>query len=379
MSEKQANPSAPCCVENIPAQPSSTSQSTVICAADVEYAPPKWLLRPYFQRGKGTLIQADPGTGKTAFMCAIAASVTTGSPIMGLHVETPGSVVMLSVEDDLGILRGRISANGGDVSKVYFMPNAAQLNINSPEIERAIQQVGAKLLIFDPLQAFLGAKVDMFRANETRPALAKLFEMCDRNNCACAIIAHTGKNTLGKSAVNQSLGSVDIPVAMRSVIHIARNPDDDNECVAVHVKCSNAPRGRSIAYEIGDLGGVTWHGFCDLTVEDLNAVKRRKEVTIPYENEPLVRVFNQMITDRPGGGFWSYEELASAARHILGYPAYSSTADLRKRIQGPLQRELQTRDGLLVTAGCKQGGVRGIRIERYCHPDGYQTSMTLPY
>ena len=187
--------------------PPATESLSLICAADVEYSPPKWLISPYFQRGKGTLIQADPGTGKTAFMCAIAASVTTGAPIMGLNVETPGSVLMLSVEDDLGVLRGRISANNGDPSKVYFLPNAAEMTINSPEIEQAIKQVGAKLLIFDPLQAFLGAKIDMFRANETRPALAKLFEMCERNDCSCAIISHTGKNSIGKSAVNQSLGS----------------------------------------------------------------------------------------------------------------------------------------------------------------------------
>lgn len=355
--------------------PPATESLSLICAADVEYSPPKWLISPYFQRGKGTLIQADPGTGKTAFMCAIAASVTTGVPIMGLNVETPGSVLMLSVEDDLGVLRGRISANNGDPSKVYFMPNPAEMTINSPEIEQAIKQVGAKLLIFDPLQAFLGAKIDMFRANETRPALAKLFEMCERNDCSCAIISHTGKNSIGKSAVNQSLGSVDIPAAMRSVLHIARNPEDDTECIAVHVKSSNAPKGRSIAYGIVDRGGVEWHGFCDFSMEDLNAVQKRTEKGIPYENEPLVQVFNQLIADRPGGGFWAYDDVKSIGAKLVGFPPFSSTAELRTKLSGPLSRELQTKDGLIVTCGHKQGGLRGIRIEQYRHPDGYQTSI----
>lgn len=355
--------------------PPATASTSLICAADVEYSPPKWLISPYFQRGKGTLIQADPGTGKTAFMCAIAASVTTGTPIMGLNVETPGSVLMLSVEDDLGVLRGRISANNGDPSKVYFMPNAADMTLNSPEIEHAIIQVGAKLLIFDPLQAFLGAKIDMFRANETRPALAKLFDMCDRNDCACAVISHMGKNGMGKSPVNQSLGSVDIPAAMRSVLHIARNPKDDTECIAVHVKSSNAPKGRSLAYSIVDRGGVEWHGFCDFSVEDLNAVQKRTEKGVPYENEPLVQVFNQLITDRPGGGFWAYDEVKSIGAQLVGFPPFSSTAELRTKLSGPLARELQTKDGLIVTCGHKQGGLRGIRIEQYRHPDGYQTSI----
>lgn len=355
--------------------PPVTEQIPIICAADVEYSPPKWLIAPYFQRGKGTLIQADPGTGKTAFMCAIAASVTTGTPIMGLHVETPGSVLMLSVEDDLGVLRGRISANDGEPSKVYFMPNAAEMTINSPEIEQAVKQVGAKLLIFDPLQAFLGANIDMFRANETRPALAKLFDMCERNDCACAIISHTGKNSIGKSAVNQSLGSVDIPAAMRSVIHIARNPEDDTECIAVHVKSSNAPKGRSIKYGIVDRGGVKWNGFCDFSADDLIAVQKRTEKGIPYENEPLVQVFNQLITDRPGGGFWSYAAVKERGAKILGFPPFSTPGDLKTKLSGQLAHELQTKDGLIVTAGHRQKGERGIKIEQYCHPDGYQTRI----
>ena len=78
------------------------------------------------------------------------------------------------------------------------------------------------MVIFDPFQAFLGAKVDMFRANEVRPVLAKLFDMCERNNCSCAIIAHMGKGGSDKSPVNRSLGSVDIPAAMRSILQLIR-------------------------------------------------------------------------------------------------------------------------------------------------------------
>lgn len=355
--------------------PEESASLPLICADSVEYVPPRWLIEPYFQRGKGTLIQADPGTGKTAFMCAIAAHVTTGTPFINTPVETPGAVLMLSVEDDLGVLRGRIAKNGGDLKKVFFMSNASEMTLNSPEIEQAIKQIGAKLLIFDPLQAFLGAKIDMFRANETRPALAKLFDMCDRHDCACAIIAHMGKSNLGKSPVNQSLGSVDIPAAMRSVLHITQNPEIENELLAVHIKSSNAPKGKSIAYGIVERGGVEWHGFSDFSAEDLNIVKKRTEKGIPYDREPLVQVFNQLIADRPGGGFWSYDEVKSVGSKILGFPPFSSAQDLSKRLNGSLSKELQTKDGIIVTSGCKQNGQRGIRIEQYQHPTGYQTKI----
>lgn len=350
---------------------------SLIRASDVPYEPPRWLIAPYIQRGKGTLIQGDPGAGKTAFACAIAAHVTTGSPLMGIPISTPGDVLMMSVEDDLSVLRGRIEANGGDLTHCHFLDNAAGLTFTSPEVEEAVKEVQARLIVFDPLQAFLGAKVDMFRSNETRPELAKLFEMCSRNDCGCIVIVHTGKSASEKAVVNRSLGSVDIPAAMRSVIQLIRNPDNEDECIAVHVKCSNAPRGQSIAYTIGDRGGVHWTGFSPLTTEDVTAMVKRKEKGIPYEQEPLVQVFNQLITDRPGGGFWSYEDLRTTGAKILGFPPFYSTADLKAKLSGPFVRELQEKDGLIVTCGQRaHGGVRGIRIEQYQAPQGYQQRLS---
>ncbi len=175
-------------------EPPQEVKPTLIRASDVPYEPPRWLIAPYIQKGKGTLIQADNGTGKTAFVCAIAAHIFTGRPLLDIPITTPGDVLILSVEDDLPILRGRIEASGGDLTHCHFISNAAGLNFNSPEVESAIKQINAKLVIFDPLQAFMSAKVDMFRANETRPELAKLFDICDRNDCACIIIAHIGKS-----------------------------------------------------------------------------------------------------------------------------------------------------------------------------------------
>ena len=311
-------------------------------------------------------------------MCAIAAHVTTGEPLLDIPISAPGDVVILSVEDDLPVLRGRIEASGGDLLKCHFIANAAGLRFTSPEIESFVKEAHAKMIVFDPIQAFMGSGVDMFRPNETRPELAKLFEMCDRNDCSCTIISHVGKAG-DKSPVNRALGSVDIPAAMRSVMELTTNPDDSSECVMVHVKCSNAPKGKSIAYTIGARGGVHWTGFSPLTVEDLAIANRRKEKGRPivcYETEPLVQVFNQLITDKPGGGFWSYADLKSEGAKILGYPPYADLTDLRQKLDNGLARELQTRDGLIVTHSAKgKNNVRGVRLEHYVQPDGYQTKV----
>lgn len=348
----------------------------VSCAADVPYEEPKWTIAPYFQRGKGTLIQGDSGSGKTAFVCAVAAHVSTGKPLLNSTVETPGNVLVLSVEDDQPILRGRIEASGGDLTKIFFHNNPAGLTFTSPEIWSIVKQYQIKLIIFDPFQAFLGSGIDMFRANETRPVLARLFELCDQEDCAVIIVAHTSKNS-DKSAVNRSLGSVDIPASMRSVMQLIRNPDNPDQCIMVHVKSSNAPRGRSIAYTIGDRGGVHWDGYSPITVEDLGTIAKREKKGIPYDKEPLVQVFNQLITDRPGGGFWSYNDLKRRGTEILGFAPFDSISDLRQRLDDGLSRELLSKDGIMVTHSEKgHGNARGIRIEQYALPKSYQTKIS---
>ena len=371
-----APPTAP------PAQAPPPSQApppaALIKACDVDYEPPRWLLSPYFQRGKGTLIQADNGTGKTAFMCAIAAHVSTGRPLRGIAVQTPGDVLILSVEDDLPILRGRIEANGADLARCHFATNAAGLTFNAPQVEQWVRQVGAKLVIFDPFQAFLGASVNMDKSNQTRPELAKLFEMADRNDCAVAIVAHIGKGSGANSAVNRTLGSVDIPAAMRSILHLARNPNDPNECVAVHVKCSNAPVGRGLSFCIGERGGIAWNELSSLTLEQLTTPPKHDEPAVPYEREPLVQLFNQLLADRPGGGFWPYAQARRRGIEVLGFPPFADARDLAQKLKGPLAKELMERDGVVVTWGHRGTRDRGLRIEQYQGPDGCQAKTITP-
>lgn len=347
------------------AVPAQSNEPALICAADIPYEPPNWLIRPYLQKGKGTLIQADNGTGKTVLACGFAAAVTSGKDILGIPVQDPGHVIVLSTEDDLPIISGRIESSGGDLLKTHFVTNTHAVSFTSPKIEQFIQQVGAKLIIFDPFQAFLGARVDMFRANETRPILASLFEMCKRNDCACILVCHTAKTGFGKSAVNMALGSVDIPAAARSILQVVAPKSNPDERIAVHIKSSNDKRGASLHYGISDLGGVEWLSTSDTTLDDLQSFVNQRRI-IPYDQKPLVTVFKRLLIDNPGGGFWSYEDLKTECVKTLGFAPYKSVGELRSLLRGALSDELYKHDGLVVS--CNQTGshnVRGIRIERY--------------
>ena len=353
----------------------------LIRLSQVSYEPPEWLMEPYLQKGKSTLIQANSGVGKTAFVCGLIACVTSGKSLLGHSVDKPGNVLLLSGEDDAPILRGRIEADGGDVSRVFIPEDMSRYSLSSPEVENSVRECGAVMVVFDPIQSYLGANVDMFRANETRPILDSLNAMLKRNHCTGVIIGHLAKNSAGRAAVNQTLGSADIPAAMRSILHITANPDNDEERVAVHVKSSNAKRGESIVYTIGDRGRVDWLRHSSMTPNDLEELPKRKSQpkALPYDREPLVKVFRALAV--PGGKFYSYKDFAIECRNVLGYVPYDNEnpKELGRKLNSGLSAELFRLDNIGVEMGARFGAnrQRGICVSLYAQPTIEQQEMPL--
>lgn len=341
----------------------------------VGYEPPEFLSAPYIPLGKITIIQGDSGVGKTALICKLAACVSRGLPLQQEMCQK-GRVLILSVEDDPSTLRGRIEASGGDVKQCAFINGAHDLSFTSEIIEMTVKEIGAKLLIFDPLQAFLGERTDMHRANETRPIMARLAAMARRTGCAVVIVSHMSKGTAGGKAIYRALGSVDIPAASRSVMYVERNPQDEEQCVIVHVKSSNAKAGRSILYRIGDRGGVSWEGYSSLTAADLQLYASRREKGVDYEEEPLVIGARAYIAANPHGGKLTYDEFHTFCLSTCGLPPWAGNRDAARRIP-EIKQELMKRDRILMEPGVYIGKSRskGVSIMPYAPPTSFQTQL----
>lgn len=329
--------------------PQTTDAPQLVFYDSVEFREPEFLVEPYLPLGKLTILQADSGVGKTALACKIAACVSRGMPMQ----DTPcaqGKVLILSVEDDPETLRGRIEASGGDLTQCAFLDNAHELTFESPQIEKAVKAHEVKLVIFDPLQAFLGSGIDMHRANQTRPIMAHLAAMAKRTGCAVLIISHMSKGSLGGKAIYRALGSVDIPAASRSVLYVERNPEDEDQCVMLQTKSSNAKTGRTILYRIGHRGGVTWEGYSSLTYQDVQMQAERRRKGVAYEEDPLVQVICMAHQDNPLDVFLSWEQLSAYANRALGYFPCRSGKEWHARLQA-LQTELMKKSRIRLEFG----------------------------
>lgn len=324
----------------------------ISCFDSVPYEPPKWLCKPYFPIGKLTLVQGDPGTGKTAFMCKMAALTSTGGKFLNNEVRQ-GNVLILSTEDDCSTLRGRIEAGGGDLTKCFFVEESYAVTFTHPDLQRVIEQVQPKLVVFDPIQSFFGADINTNLSNQTRPILAYLAQVANENECAIVLLAHMAKAKEGKSNVLRALGSVDIPGAARSVLQIGRNPSDNEQCVVAHVKSSNARKGDSFTYTIGERGGVTIGEYTQLTAYDLDTARVRASSGLSYEDEPTVKIARQLMEENASIECIGYESLTKIAKRLLG----KSPCDSGKAWSAAfcrIQRELLTKDKIVVKCGVKQ-------------------------
>ena len=240
-----------------------------------------WLLYPFIPFGKVTIVQGDPGEGKTTMVLQIIAKLTKGEAVLpsgsdesALEEKTmdlePVNVIYQTAEDGLGdTIKPRLLSAGADCSRVMVIDDNDQaLTMMDARLEEAIIQTKARLVVLDPIQGFLGTDVDMHRANEIRPLMKRVAVLAEKYHCAIILIGHMNKNSNGKSSY-RGLGSIDFQAAARSVLLVGRIKNEPEIRVVCHVKSSLAPEGKSIAFRLDKDTGFEWIGEYDISADDL--------------------------------------------------------------------------------------------------------------
>lgn len=234
----------------------------------------KWLWKPYIPFGKLTIIQGDPGEGKTTFALQLAALLSLGKGFdenENIGVNEPVNVIYQTAEDGLAdTVKPRLISAGADCSKIKVIDDSEKsLSMDDERLELAINATKAKVLILDPLQAYLGDKVDMNRANEAREMTKKLGAIASRTGCAVILIGHMNKGS-GAKAAYRGIGSIDFFAIARSVLLVARVPDDSTIRAVAQIKSNLALEGDTMAFRLAE-NGFTWIGEYDISTDELLA------------------------------------------------------------------------------------------------------------
>ena len=260
-------------------EPSKPETVKIIRMSDVELTPVEWLWKPYLPFGKLSVLQGNPGEGKTYFAMHLAAACTNGKLLPNMESMEPFNVIYQTAEDGLGdTVKPRLIEAGADLDRVLVIDDSeVQLTLSDERIEKAIIENNARLVIIDPIQAYLGADVDMNRANEVRPIFMRLGQVAQRTGCAILLIGHLNK-AAGMQSLQRGLGSIDIAAAVRSVMFIGKLKHDPTMRILTHEKSSLAPPGASVAFSLGDEGGFRWVGEYDITADEmLSGIEPQRE------------------------------------------------------------------------------------------------------
>ena len=303
----------------------------MLCYEDIKQTSVEWLWFPYIPFGKLTIIQGNPGEGKTYFAMMLTAACTNRKLFPNMEDIEPFNVIYQTAEDGMGdTIKPRLIEAGADLSRVMVIDDTEEaLTLSDDRIEKAVRQNRVRLVIIDPVQAFIGADVDMNRANEVRPVFRKLGMIAEKTGCAIVLIGHLNKSS-GTQSTYRGLGSIDIMAAVRSLIFIGKVRKDPTTRVLIHEKSSLAPPGETMAFKLGDEEGFRWVGAYEISADELLDGKEGKATETKLERG--TKLIKELLADKKEISIRELDEKAKE-QGISG----RTMRDVRSRMKNELE------------------------------------------
>lgn len=234
----------------------------------VKAKPVPWLWPHRIPRGMLTIFAGSPGVGKSFVSLYVAGRITTGGIWPDIGREAPiGTVILLAAEDSKEYtIRQRLDAIGADSFKIEKVEmvrpdqlgdeRTFDLSQDIKRLEIMAKQTGAKLIIVDPVNSYLGGKQDGFKDVEVRRVLDPLKEMAERLDIAVILLMHTKKG-IEEEILYQIGGSIAFAAVARNVFFCTRDPDTPGRFYFTHAK-SITVESPALSYTISGEAGVVW-------------------------------------------------------------------------------------------------------------------------
>lgn len=225
--------------------------------SDVKSVPVRWLWYPYIPVGKITLLQGDPGDGKSTMMMNIIAELSKGGATPdGQAFGRPHKIIYQCSEDGAAdTIKPRLEDSGADCRNIAFINEEVYdgLTLDDERIREAIISFRPQLVVIDPIQSYIGSDSDLQIAVRARKLMRRISMWASTYECAIVLIGHLSKKERSKE-LYRGLGSIDVVASARSVLQVERDEADEEIRIVKQIKNSLAPKGEDLMFEIRPLG-----------------------------------------------------------------------------------------------------------------------------
>lgn len=315
-------------------EPLPEQEGTGIFRADkVKRRKVEWAWPKYFAKGKLSIVEGDPGDGKSILTLDLASRWSTGAAMPdGANGLKPWQVLLVSAEDDPeDTLRPRLDAAGARLEHVHLVTHGAtpdvpfEFNSGLRVLEKAVLRYGVQIVIFDPLMAFIGGDTDTHSDHSVRRALQPLKRFAEATGAAVIVVRHLNKGGSSTKAIYRGGGSIGFVGAARATFVVAQQ--DDGMRVLACVKTNLAKKPPALRYTIesneDDIPYIKWHGVVSLTAQELlDGPEKEAGSSEADDRQSAVEDAMEYLEFLLGNGPLSWDEIKNQGK-IDGYAEHT--------------------------------------------------------
>lgn len=256
-----------------------------VSMAEVEEERLDWIWYPYLARGELTILEGDPGLGKSYLAQMVAAAICDGAklPSVKAHKTAQGKIAYFDIENSAGTVTKRRLLDNGLKNMHQFFQEAEPFTVDDDEtldrVYEAIDKLRPTLVVFDTINTYMGS-ADIHNTSETQQAFKRFKDIASRYKCAVVVLRHLTKSSKGTQALYRGQGSIAFAGLARVVMTVGKHPEEPDVRVMAVTKINVARVPKALTFSIEELPATVkaddrskfiWGEFIDLSSDDILA------------------------------------------------------------------------------------------------------------